>query len=186
MSQQLPYGQPAGQPAGPPQPPGGHAPWPAQPPYNPSQPPYLQQPPQYQMPYAPQYREPYSPSPNSRPLVVVHTSLAYAFMNPVHWLVWFGTLGVGFIFWLIWWSRNQLVVYPDRIVRKSGLITKHERSIPIWSVQDITIRSQLGFQQIVIETAGGSSLEQFGWIRGGYAVRDVIYKEIGGSRGAPW
>ncbi len=156
MSQQ-PYGQPPGQPTG-------------------NQPPWQGQPQQWSAPGT-------NAVVASQPLRVLRRSPLLYVLNPLWWLIWVGTAGIGLIVWFVLWWRERLLIYPDRIVHVQGFLTVRERIIPMYRVQDVTVTRQLGFGRIVIETAGEQSREQFGWIRGAPAVRDLLYHLMIQARG---
>jgi len=70
------------------------------------------------------------------------------------------TLGL----YLIWWQAKQLVVTTRRVVSRSGIIGKSERSIPLSRVTDVSIKYGLlgrilGYGNIYIESAGGPGTE---------------------------
>jgi membrane protein YdbS with pleckstrin-like domain len=69
-----------------------------------------------------------------------------------------------------------MTIYPDRIVRHSGILNRTETVDPVWRIQDVkSVRKWYGFGWIYLETAGEDSDEGFGPIRNVTEVRDVIY-----------
>jgi len=172
MSQQPPYGQP------PQYPPSGN-----QPPSQGYPPPYGTPPGRqvYPQQYSPQYphvgSQPPMPTAGA-PLLIVRHSWLYFCINIFWWALCIATLGIGFIATFLFWRRNRLEIYADRIVHVSGFVTINERSIPMTFIQDVTLKRVLGFSRITIETAGGTSHDEFGWFRGGLGVRDLIYQQM--------
>ena len=70
------------------------------------------------------------------------------------------TLGL----YLIWWQARQLVVTTRRVVWRSGVVGKSERSIPLSRVTDVSVKYGLpgrilGYGNIYIESAGGPGTE---------------------------
>ena len=75
--------------------------------------------------------------------------------QPITWLKTIFTLGL----WLIWWRNNYLALSNRALIRRYGVFVKHERSVPLNRVQDISISygfipRLLGDGDIKIETAG--------------------------------
>jgi uncharacterized membrane protein YdbT with pleckstrin-like domain len=67
-------------------------------------------------------------------------------------------------FYLIWWQARQLVVTTRRVVWRSGVVGKSERSIPLSRVTDVSVKygvlgRLLGYGNIYIESAGGPGTE---------------------------
>ena len=86
------------------------------------------------------------------------------------------TLGL----YLLWWASKQLVVTTRRVIWKSGVLGKTERTIPLDRVTDISVDYGLmgrilGYGNIRIETAGGPGTEiAANGITNPNAVRDAI------------
>jgi membrane protein YdbS with pleckstrin-like domain len=118
-------------------------------------------------------QQPWDPS---QPIRVLRRSPVLYLLNPLWWLIWIATAGIGLLVWFVLWRRDSLLIYADRIVHRQGFLTVRERIIPIYRIQDVTMTRQLGFGRIVIETAGEQNPEQFGWITDAPAVRDLIYR----------
>lgn len=85
------------------------------------------------------------------------------------WLKLLFTLGLYFF----WWRTNTLELTDKRIVLRSGVLSKNERSVPLVKVQDVTVNRGpmgriFGFGDLRIESAGSNSTEiavyQFGKI----------------------
>lgn len=66
--------------------------------------------------------------------------------------------------YFFWWRSNTLELTDRRVVLRSGVFSKNERSIPLVKVQDVTVNRGpvgrlFGFGDLRIESAGGSSTE---------------------------
>ena len=96
------------------------------------------------------------------------------------WLKLIVTLG----FYLFWWSATSVTVTNRRVVWKSGLFGKNERTIPLRQVQDVSVicgflGQMLGYGTIRIESAGGPETEIVATnIAGPDAVRDAIISQL--------
>ena len=79
----------------------------------------------------------------------------------LRWLTKFSiTLGLYFF----WWHAHRIIVTKDRVIHRSGVFGKTERSIPIDRVQDVAINQGLfgrifGYGDIRIESSGSSGTE---------------------------
>ena len=76
------------------------------------------------------------------------------------WVKMIFTLGLYFL----WWQAKQLVVTNRRVIYRSGLIGKQERSIPLSRVQDVSIKYSvmgrfLRYGDVRVESAGGGATE---------------------------
>lgn len=70
------------------------------------------------------------------------------------------TLGL----YILWWAARQLIVTNRRVIFRSGVLGKSERSIPLSRVQDVSVRYGiagriLGYGDVRIESAGGGATE---------------------------
>jgi len=96
------------------------------------------------------------------------------------WFKLIVTLG----FYLFWWSATSVTVTDRRVVWKSGLFSKNERTIPLQQVQDVSVSygffgQLLGYGTIRIESAGGPEPEIVAInIAGPDAVRDAIISHL--------
>jgi putative membrane protein len=88
------------------------------------------------------------------------------------------TLGI----YLLWWASKQLVVTTRRVVWRSGVFGKTERTVPLDRVTDISVSygllgRLLGYGDIRIETAGeaGAEIDARG-ITDPDGVRDAILR----------
>jgi membrane protein YdbS with pleckstrin-like domain len=67
------------------------------------------------------------------------------------WMTYVITLG----FYEFWRRANVYAVTDRRVAARHGLITKTEGSLPLFYVQDATIRTFLSWGRVNISTAGG-------------------------------
>lgn len=86
-------------------------------------------------------------------------------------LIWFGyliTLGL-----VEFWRRARIVTLTNRrLIIQAGIITKSDRSLPLSKVQDVTVKSQIGFDRLLVTTAGGAGgVIVTPWMKGGTARR---------------
>jgi uncharacterized membrane protein YdbT with pleckstrin-like domain len=81
-------------------------------------------------------------------------------VHPAFWLRTVFTLGL----YLLWWHNDYVALTEHSIVQRKGVIARHERTVPLHRVQDVTINQSLlgrllGYGNIRIETAGGAGTE---------------------------
>ena len=86
-------------------------------------------------------------------------------------LIWLGylvTLGL-----IEFWRRARVATLTDRrLIIQSGIVTKSDRSLPLSKVQDVTVKSQIGFDRLFVTTAGGfGGVVVTPWMKGGTARR---------------
>ena len=84
----------------------------------------------------------------------------HTIVHPAFWLKTIFTLGL----YLLWWRNNYVALTEHSIARRMGVIARHERTVPLYRVQDVTINQSLlgrlpGYGNIRIETAGGTGTE---------------------------
>lgn len=91
-------------------------------------------------------------------------------------LIWLGyllTLGL-----VEFWRRARVVTLTDRrLIIQSGIVTKSDRSLPLSKIQDVTVKSQIGFDRLLVTTAGGTGgVIVTPWMKGGTArkMADII------------
>jgi hypothetical protein len=104
--------------------------------------------------------------------------------GPDMWASYVFTLGI-FAFWR---AANQLVITNRRVVHLEGLVRKHERSLPLHFIQDVSLKSVLWSGRIIFSTAGGlAGLESFGplWTEEARAIKDTITDRARRSLKAP-
>ncbi len=80
--------------------------------------------------------------------------------RPQFWLKTILSLGL----WLLWWRNNYIALTRRSVVRRKGVFSKEDRSVPLNQVQDIAIsygliRQILGHGDVRIETAGSAGTE---------------------------
>ena len=86
-------------------------------------------------------------------------------------LIWLGyivTLGL-----IEFWRRARVTTLTDRrLIIQSGIVTKSDRSLPLSKIQDVTVKSQIGFDRLFVTTAGGfGGVITSPWMKGGTARR---------------
>ena len=86
--------------------------------------------------------------------------------------------------YLIWWHAKRLIVTNRRVIRRSGVLGRAERSIPLSRVQDVSIRYNPigrlpGYGNVRIESAGGRLTEIVAYgISDPQGVRDAIIRQV--------
>lgn len=97
--------------------------------------------------------------------------------TPPVWLRWLITLGL----YEIWRRRTQFIVTDRRVIWKSGLVNRSERSIPITRVQDVTKRKHLLTGWVELSSAGGTEgVETLGpmWNRSVERMAEAIDNQL--------
>jgi uncharacterized membrane protein YdbT with pleckstrin-like domain len=87
------------------------------------------------------------------------------------------------------WRWTSLVVTTDRLIRRSGLIAKSGREIPLSHLTDISYRQTLfgriiGCGDLILESAGRDSQEVFFSLPHPASVQNEIYRLISARPGA--
>jgi uncharacterized membrane protein YdbT with pleckstrin-like domain len=72
---------------------------------------------------------------------------------PAVWLRWLITLGL----YEIWRRRTKFIVTNRRVVWRTGLINRTERSVPISRIQDVTTHKGLLAGWVELSSAGGTA-----------------------------
>lgn len=85
------------------------------------------------------------------------------------------------------WAATSLVVTTDRLVHRSGVISKNGREIPLDQLSDIryhqTIFERLiGAGDLVLESAGRDSREVFEDLPGPASIQAQIYRQLSSQR----
>lgn len=111
----------------------------------------------------------------TRPLVVVLAGLIVAaslgtslhgastFMDIV-WIAW-GVLLLRLVWKIIDWIVSYIVVTPQQLVQRSGVIAHAQKMMPLARVTDLSLRSSflgrtLGYGNLIIEVAGQTQARQ--------------------------
>jgi len=105
-----------------------------------------------------------------------------------------GTVGlcVIAIIWLLIrymkWTTTNFVVTTDRLIYRSGVLSKHGREIPLERVNDISFHQSIfermiGAGDLVIESAGERGQQAFSNIPHPSAVQNEIYRQIEAAQG---
>ena len=97
-----------------------------------------------------------------------------------------GLMGITALWWVgryIRWTTTNFVVTTDRLVFRSGVLSKHGREIPLDRLNDIAFHQSLfermiGAGDLMIESAGETGQQQFTDIPKPARVQNVIYAEI--------
>ncbi len=92
--------------------------------------------------------------------------------------------------WAVWsswellkWRSTHFVVTSDRLVFRSGVLTRHGREIPLERVDDVTFRQSLweriiGTGDLLVESAGEQDRQRFTDIPHPETVCQEIYRRI--------
>ena len=86
------------------------------------------------------------------------------------------------------WTTTNFVVTTDRLIYRSGVLSKHGREIPLERVNDISFHQSLferliGAGDLVIESAGERGQQAFSDIPHPSAVQNEIYRQIEAAQG---
>lgn len=81
------------------------------------------------------------------------------------------------------WSTTNFVVTTDRLIHRSGVISKHGKEIPLERLNDITFHQSIferliGAGDLLIESGGERGQQTFSDIRRPAVVQNIIYREI--------
>jgi membrane protein YdbS with pleckstrin-like domain len=107
----------------------------------------------------------------------VATALWYVTLAAaVVWAAWLGTR-------LLTWQTTHFVVTSERLVFRSGILSKHTRDIPLEKVNDLAssqtfFERLIGAGDILIESAGERGQETFSDIPHPDLVQQEIYRQM--------
>lgn len=96
-------------------------------------------------------------------------------------------LVLGALVWLLVrfarWTTTNFVVTTDRLIFRTGVLSKHGREIPLERVNDITFHASLfermiGAGDLVIESAGERGQQMFTDIPHPMRVQNEVYRQI--------
>ena len=96
-------------------------------------------------------------------------------------------LVLGAVLWLsvrlLRWTTTNFVVTTDRLIFRTGVLSKHGREIPLERVNDITFHASLfermiGAGDLVIESAGERGQQMFTDIPHPMQVQNEVYRQI--------
>jgi uncharacterized membrane protein YdbT with pleckstrin-like domain len=81
------------------------------------------------------------------------------------------------------WTTTEFVVTTDRIIRRSGIVAKRGREIPLDRLNDISYRQSIfermiGAGDLMIESAGERGQETFSDMRKPGLVQNEIYHQV--------
>jgi uncharacterized membrane protein YdbT with pleckstrin-like domain len=102
------------------------------------------------------------------------------------WLLGGGLLAFSLLWLLIRylkWSTTNFVLTTDRLIDRSGVLSKHGREIPLERVNDITVNQSLferiiGAGDVMIESGGERGQQLFSDLPRPFRVQNAIYTEI--------
>ncbi len=89
--------------------------------------------------------------------------------------------------WLAWryirWRTTEFIVTTDRLIRRSGIVAKNGREIPLDRLNDISYHQSvferiIGAGDLMIESAGERGQETFSDMRKPGLVQNEIYHQI--------
>lgn len=88
------------------------------------------------------------------------------------------------------WRSTNLIVTTDRLIRRSGFVSKRGREIPLSHLSDISYNQSLldriiGAGDLILESAGRDSAEVFPRIPRPAEVQNEIYRLISAREPAP-
>ena len=104
------------------------------------------------------------------------------------WISWIGL--VLFVVGLAWmtitflkWRTINFVVTTDRLIFRSGLVSKQGREIPLQRVNDISFTQSfferlIGAGDLMIESGGEHGQEHFTDVRRPFDVQNEIYRQL--------
>jgi hypothetical protein len=90
------------------------------------------------------------------------------------------TLGL----YILWWSAKRIIVTNRRVIWRSGVFGKGERSIPLSRVQDVSVSYGLigrilGYGTVRVESAGGPKTEIVATaVSDPLGVKDAILRQV--------
>lgn len=70
---------------------------------------------------------------------------------PSTWVGWVLSLGL----YELWRRRNVLAIDGREIVAGHGIVSRHDRTLPLGRVQDVTVHRVLWWARVTVSTAGG-------------------------------
>jgi membrane protein YdbS with pleckstrin-like domain len=118
-------------------------------------------------------------------LSVVFTIVLAILVFPWSWLglVVIGFALLGSLANYIRWRCIQFVVTSDRIIVRSGVLSKRGLEIPLDRVMNISYKQQLwerilGTGDLVVESAGESGHQLFTDVAGPMEVQNLIYRQV--------
>jgi len=107
-------------------------------------------------------------------------------------------IGVGFVVWLVWtlfrllnWNSINFVVTSDRVIYRSGLLSKSGIQIPLERINNVNFHQRIyerlfGAGDLLIESAGTSGQSRFSDVNHPDHIQNVIYKAMEGNENKGW
>jgi uncharacterized membrane protein YdbT with pleckstrin-like domain len=118
-------------------------------------------------------------------VVVAIVTLSYHVPSPVKWSVL--ALLIICVVWLLAryakWTTTNFTLTTDRIVHRTGVLTKHGREIPLDHLNDISYQQSffermVGIGDLLIESAGQRGQETFPDLPKPGIIQNEIYRQI--------
>jgi uncharacterized membrane protein YdbT with pleckstrin-like domain len=104
----------------------------------------------------------------------------------------------GFVIWLVWtvyrlvtWNSINFVVTTDRVIYRSGVLSKSGIQIPLERINNVNFHQRLyerlfGAGDLLIESAGTSGQSRFSDVNHPDHIQNVIYKAMEGNENKGW
>jgi uncharacterized membrane protein YdbT with pleckstrin-like domain len=105
--------------------------------------------------------------------------------DSLRWIV-----GILFLVWAVWlgfkyldWSRTYFVVTSDRVIYRTGVVSRHGVEIPLERVNNINYNQRLfermiGAGNLEIQSAGEQGTSSFDFVRHPDGVQQEIYRQM--------
>jgi uncharacterized membrane protein YdbT with pleckstrin-like domain len=111
--------------------------------------------------------------------------------------LWYA-LGIAFVAWLAWtgwrlvnWNSINFVVTTDRVIYRSGVLSKSGIQIPLERINNVNFHQRLwermfGAGDLLIESAGTSGQSRFSDVNHPDHIQNVIYKAMETNENKGW
>jgi uncharacterized membrane protein YdbT with pleckstrin-like domain len=105
--------------------------------------------------------------------------------DSLRWIV-----GILFLVWAVWlgfkyldWSRTYFVVTSDRVIYRTGVISRHGVEIPLERVNNINYHQRfferlIGAGNLEIQSAGEQGTSSFDFVRHPDGVQQEVYRQM--------
>src|SRR6476620_2359655 len=105
--------------------------------------------------------------------------------DSLRWIV-----GILFLVWAVWlgfkyldWSRTYFVVTSDRVIYRTGVVSRHGAEIPLERFNNINYNQRLfermiGAGNLEIQSAGEQGTSSFDFVRHPDGVQQEIYRQM--------
>lgn len=123
-------------------------------------------------------------------VVLVVVLRARGDVRAVSLLAW----GAAAVAWAVWmlarlarWATTLFVVTNDRLIVRTGVLSRHGREIPLERINDISYHQSLwerviGAGALLVESAGEMGQETFSYVPHPDAVHQEIYRQVEANR----